>query len=189
MSERRLQLLRLVHRFYPANLAVDDPLYAEAEETKRLRQAQEQARTDRSRLISLMDAMEAESAVGRVLDMSYLAYDAGYTLRLNADPVHEASTRWREIVVCISTIAPVYLLYQALIEISPSGEQRISTMYSPDPDLVPLWRKTAHQVEQVFGYSLLEADDGLQIVPDIEVQNVPQGKATLYDLLFTPTRE
>jgi len=186
---RREQLIRIVHEHYPVHLEMVDPAHGDAEETRRLRAKQEQARGDRRRLVALMEAIEAGAPGVSVMDMSYLTYDAGYTLRMNADPEDESSTRWREIVACISVIAPVYALFQARIERSDTGEHDSTVAYSPDPDIVPLWEKTATLIEQMFGYDYLGPDLGLQPVPDVQVQNAPLGEATLYDALLTPQRD
>jgi hypothetical protein len=189
MSVSLTSLLDAVYRHYPRDMWSDDPAHASTLETKRLRDAQKSARTDRSRLISLMEAIEADMPGVKAMDLSYLAYDACYIVRLNVDPVEEETTRWREVVTCISVIAPVYLLYQALIEVAISGEQRSTIAYAPDPEVTPLWRVVARQVERLFDYAPVEPELGLTIVPDVQVQNVLLGDATLYDCLFTPVRE
>lgn len=189
MSDLRASLLDTVYRHYPRDLWADDPAYAAAPETKRLREAQERARADRSRLIALMEALEADMPGVKAMDMSYLAYDACYTVHLNADTIDEKTTGWREVVACISIITPVYFLYQARIEVAPSGEQRTSIAYSPDPDVAPLWEVAAREIEQIFGYAPLGTDLGLTSVPDVQVQNVALGEATLYDCLFAPLRD
>lgn len=189
MSTIYALLLDAVYRHYPRNLCTDDPAHATAPETKRLRNAQEHACADRSRLIALMDAIEADMPGVKAMDFSYLTYDACYIVRMNADPVDEQTTCWREVVVCISVIAPVYLLYQALIQVSASGEYRSRIAYVPDPDVETLWNLAARHVERVFGHASIEPEVGLEIVPDVQVQNVPLGEATLYDCLFTPIRE
>ena len=183
------ELLDAVYRHYPRGLAPEDPAHAAAPETLRLREAQERARADRARLIALMEAVEAEVPGVQAMDLSYLAYDAGYTVRFNADPVGEGTTRWREVVACISILAPVYLLYQSRIEVDAAGRQASTVTYAPDPDVAPLWDAAGRAVERIFGHAPLAADAGLAVLPDVQVQNVPPGEATLYDALFTPSRE
>jgi hypothetical protein len=189
MTEIRTLLLDAIYRHYPRGLWADDPAYAKSVETKALRNAQEQTRADRSLLISLMAAVEAEVPGVKAMDFSYLSYDACYIVRMNADSVEQHPRRWRELVACISIIAPVYLLYQATIEISDSGEQRTAATHLPDPDVEPLWKVAAQQIERLFSQHLIPHAVGVTVIPDVQVQNVPLGQATFYDCLFTPNRE
>ena len=181
--------LEAVYGHYPRNVWSDTPAHAETPETKRLREAQRRAREDRSHLIALMEAIEAEAPGTDVMDLSYLTYDACYVVRANADPVTETTTRVREVVACISVIAPVYAIYQATTEVATSGEQDVTTADTPDADVAPLWGVVARQVERIFGYTRMEPEIGLATIPDVQVQNVPLGEATVYDALFTPTRK
>jgi hypothetical protein len=180
--------LDAVYRYYPRNLWSDDPAHAETPETMRLREVQQRAREGRSRLLTLMEAIESQAPGVRVMDFSYPTYDTCYIVRANADAVDDTTKLVREVVACISFVAPVYMLYQATTEVSPSGQQQLATAPAPDPDVVPLWGAVARQIERVFGYTRVEPDIGSMIVADVQVQNVPLGEATLYDALFTPTR-
>jgi hypothetical protein len=182
-------LLDAIYGHYPRLLESVDPAYAERPETQRLREAQERARADRSRLVALMDAVEAEAPGSKAMDMSYPTFDAGYSVHFNADPVDERTTRWREVVAFISFIAPVYALQQLTTKIAPDGARLVTAAPAPDPAVAPLWSTVARNIERAFSYSRVDPDIGLLVVPDVQVQNVPIGEVTVYDALFTPTRE
>ena len=182
-------ILEYVYRHYPRETSTDDQAHEATQETRRLREAQSEARRDRSRLIALLEAFEKNLPGVRALDLSYLSYDACYIARVNADPVGTNTVRWRELVPCISIIAPFYFMYQSLIEIQVSGERKTSVSFGPDTDLANFWRDVARLVEQIFGYTAIGPEVGLKVVSNVQIQNVPLGSATLYDCLFTPSRE
>ena len=179
-------LIDAVHLHYPSGLSTDDPAHATAPETKRLRAAQERARAERSRLVAVMEAIEADLPGVQAMDASYLSHDAGYTLRLNADPVDAETRRWREVVACISVIAPVFVCIQATTVVDAAGLYRTVAADTPDPAVEPLWRVAVRRIEEVFGHEPIDASLAAVVVDDVQVQNVPLGEATLRDALFSP---
>jgi Prolipoprotein diacylglyceryl transferase len=91
-------------------------------------------------------------------------------------------------VVCAEYRAPVCLVYQARINVTASGEQQSTVGYSPDPDVADFWDVIRQHIERTFSCTFVDPVVGFTIVPDVQVQNVPLGEVTLYDSLFTPTR-
>jgi len=179
-------LIDAVHRHYPPGISGDDPAHAAAPETARLRAAQERARADRSKLVAVMEAIEADVPGMQAMDTSYLSQDAGYTLRLNADPVAADTRRWREILACISIIAPVFLCYQETIVVDAAGLYRTTAADPRDSAVEPLWWVAARRIEEVFGHATIDPSLASVVVDDVHVQNVPLGEATLRDALFFP---
>jgi hypothetical protein len=135
-----------------------------------------------------MEAIESEVPGAQAMDMSYLTYDACYTVRSTIGPLTPRIRTWREVVAYISVIAPVHLLSQADFEAGPTGERWISTAHQPTAGVERVWQVTSDLIVRVFGYPALPPDLHQTRIPDIHVQNVPAGQVRLCDALFTPSR-
>lgn len=178
-------LLRLVHRYYPANAHVYEPHYESSDEFKRLDKLRRAAVEDQSAWTSFLQRVEEELPGTGVWDYPNIRYDPAYSVRVLLPGYPVGAPEHKEVVLMVSILAPVHILYAT--HSKQVHEQRTESI-SYQPPLPSEFQPFAEKLEalaiEAFGTTQLSQDVLSTSVPDLYVGNTGFGKVTLADCLF-----
>jgi hypothetical protein len=163
MNVARSELIDVVHRFYPRCMSEHDPGYATTEEYRRLADAARRAAAGYSTWKGLIRRLGARYA---------LQNECTRLLGGGIDPAYSARiwlTDDRALSFHVSVLGPYYGIHR-------SG--------TPDEELVA--SDIAREVEATYaGYQAIPPELGNEVVPDVDTDGGPLGKATIYVCLFS----
>jgi hypothetical protein len=187
------QLIKLVHRYYPANLINGAPGYTESKEFQQLlelrRAAAEQHSTRWEKFIQQLQESLPECVVE---DWTVLwAEDNCWRVRvyLPAPAGTGGEQQFQAVVLLVSLLAPVYALYSSFHVRTEGARFQPPTLFYEE---VPETKRIAEVVESLaqreLGAQRLTNEALFTPVPDIQCGNVTLGEAKLIDCLFTDDR-
>jgi hypothetical protein len=177
-------LLAIVYEYYPRHLSHGDPEHNVTAQTQRLLDARQRAWQGRAVWDTFTARMRGRHPDLGFEDASYLQHDACFWLRMSTTPVNPSTKAWTVVGVCVSVIAPLYVVYVSHMR-DVDGIETADVCYEPDADARPLYDEMTREVEATFGYRPVPPKLGLVRVPDVQLDPHEAGEATLYDCLFT----
>lgn len=184
----RQELIEIVHRYYPAGIAGDDPSYALTPEARRFAVERSKALEERSTWDAFLTRGRATIPHSRFADWSSalkLGADACYQARISGPGFAADAPRLDEVVVLVSIIAPVYFIYTSISTRDPKGTGATRRF--------PSWIRTTRDIHQAAealvrettGFSRVPPNLLFLGVPDIQVGNRWFGKVRVIDCIFT----
>jgi hypothetical protein len=178
------QLLAVCYAHYPRHLDYADPQHEASPETQRLRAALAAAMQDHSRYRQLVTTLRDRHPELGWADWTYLRREPGYIFIMTTTPVDESTKQWTTVVACISVIAPVYFIYaQHLRDVD--GREVGENDYRLVPEAQWLVDEMAREIEAVFSYVPLTREQAFTRVPELRINDLAEGEATIFDCLFT----
>ncbi|WP_437324850.1 hypothetical protein [Sorangium sp. So ce381] len=171
MMITRSELLDVVYRFYPRGVhntdriyvPPDEPVYKDTEEHRRLVEAANRGRAEYPRWNAMID---------RLGDRYGLQNESLHLLSGGGDPAYSARI-WLidEIALSfhVSLLGPYYGIHLPGI-----------------PEEEPVAREVAREIEATYlGYRRIPPEIGNEVVPDVAMNVVLMGEATIYMCLFS----
>lgn len=101
-----------------------------------------------------------------------------------AHPESSPDNRFKTLTVCVSLLAPVYLLHEAHTRQTGHVFEPVDISFLVTPDAAPIAEVVEQAIAERFGYQRLSPALAVTRVPG----NLEPGEATLADALFTPHR-
>jgi hypothetical protein len=178
------ELLAIVYGYYPRHLSHSDPRHSGTAQTERLLDARRRACLERAEWHTFTARMRGRHPDLGFEDASYLRHDVCFWLRMATTPVKSSTKAWTVVGVCVSVIAPLYVVYVSHIR-DVKGTEMGDVRYEAAADARPLYDEMTGEVEATFGYRPVPPKLGLVRVPDIQLDPYEVGEATIYDCLFT----
>lgn len=170
------ELLEVVYRFYPRGVWTSSPGYDDRPEACRLRGAARGAATEYPKWKALLDRLRPRYGI-RDCSLHVLAggVDSAYTLRLwipgkeAEDDELDRRFGFQVRFGCrVSFIGPYYLVCRVGI-----------------PDEEPYVQDVAREIERAYpGYEAIPPELGNVVVPDVALDTVRLGDATIYQCLL-----
>src|SRR5215470_14389320 len=105
------ELLAIVYEYYPRHLSHGDPQHGGTAQAQRLLDARQRAWHGRALWDTFTAKMRARHPDLGFEDASYLQHDACFWLRMSTTPVDLSTKAWTVVGVCLSVIAPLYVVY------------------------------------------------------------------------------
>ena len=179
------QLVEYIEKYYPKGLNTSEDKYFESPEFLRLQAKREEAKLNNNAWEGLKaEIKEAYPSMMLEDTVSSLMHDAAYVCRLwfpnTKLGIHKA------IVVCVSIIAPYYMLYYSEFEQRGKISLQPVIEYEPNEFNTQVWQKLTELVLKHFNaYELIPAGIASQRVENYCVGNNLPGEAVIADYIFT----
>ncbi|HEX5754635.1 MAG TPA: hypothetical protein VFZ09_51095 [Archangium sp.] len=184
-------LVRLVHRYYPAGLLIDDLAYKVSKEIQRLRELQDTHVQPSATWTAFITRLRQEFSDCSLWDTTVPYLDPCYSIRVSL-PGFQVGDPLYDCVVCLlSQFVPVYALYASHTDKNDPSEEGYWLRFPPFPPKFQSHEaRLAALIESTFGFTRLSNDvlhtPVLDLVP--KSSNFVLGEAKLIDCLFTPHR-
>ncbi|AUX25497.1 hypothetical protein SOCEGT47_060440 [Sorangium cellulosum] len=180
MKTTRSELLDVVYRFYPRGVdkiqriyvPPGEPVYEDTEEHRRLVEAANRGRAEYPTWEAMIDRLDKRFGVqNESLCLVGGGADPAYSARIyrpkDLEPVPSPSSR-ASLSFHVSLLGPYYGIHD-------TGE----------PDEIPA--AVAEEIEAAYpGYQPIPPELGNEVVPDVEMDAVLMGEATIFVCLFSP---
>ncbi|WP_437332467.1 hypothetical protein [Sorangium sp. So ce394] len=179
MKITRSELLDVVYRFYPRGVQKimriyvppNEPVYDDTEEHRRLVEAANRGRAEYPTWEAMIDRLgDRYSLQNESLNLFTGGIDPAYSARIyrpkDLEPVPSLSSR-ASLSFHVSVLGPYYGVHSR-------GE----------PDEIPA--VVAEEIEATYpGYQPIPPELGNEVVPDVDMDGVMMGEATIYVCLFS----
>ncbi|XXY49172.1 hypothetical protein WME91_55105 [Sorangium sp. So ce269] len=171
MAKNRSELLDVVYRFYPRgvhcferiHVPPNEPFYDDTEEHRRLVEAASRGRAE---------YLTWKAMIRRLGDRYGLQNESLHLLSGGSDPAYSARiwlTDETALSFHVSLLGPYYGIHLPGI-----------------PEEEPVAREIAREIEATYpGYQSIPPEIGNEVVPDVAMDAVSMGKATIYVCLFS----
>jgi hypothetical protein len=181
-----MKLLQYIEKYYPKNISTADDRYFDSKEFNNLQKVREQAKINNASWLDAKADFERKLPEYLFEDWSYLMNDASYIGRFYFPGTKEDSLFVRSMVICVSVIAPVFLIYYSEQKKEGNRFLRHGISYQPSDFYTPMWNNLSEIIKKYFdGYSLIDPSDVFRKIENVSVGNKPVGEATFGDCLFT----
>lgn len=162
----RSELLEVVYRFYPRGLWTTSPGYDDTPESHRLREAARCAAAEYPKWKTMIRRLGARYGIhDGSLHVLAGSVDSAYTVVLRIPSTEPAGA---ELLCNVSFLGPYYLV---------RGRGT--------PDEEPYVQDVAQEIESAYpGYEPIPPDLGDVVVPDVALDTVGLGEATIYHCLL-----
>lgn len=187
----RNELIEIVHRFYPAGIAIDHPAYSRSPQAVRLAAARRKAVEERSTWDAFLTRGRTSISHSRFADWSSsleLGADACYQARISGPGIAVEVPRLDEVVVLVSFIVPCYFIYTSISTRDPRGPGSRRCFPSWIRRTRAMYQSVESVVRETTGFSKLPPDLLFLGLPDIQVGNRGFGHARIADCIFTAHR-
>jgi hypothetical protein len=172
----RGDLLEVVYRFYPRGLWTTSPGYDETPERLRQVDAMRSAAAEYSKWQGMLDRLGARYGFNDLsLPLLGGSFDSAYSAKLGLPgKAEEEEALQREIGFhvgfgChVSILGPYYVVRR-----------------TGSPDEEPHAREVAREIEATYRYEPVPPELGGVVVPDVALDTVHMGEATVYDCLLS----
>ncbi|WP_437997825.1 hypothetical protein WMF26_45445 [Sorangium sp. So ce185] len=171
MVINRSELLDVVYRFYPRgvhcferiHVPADEPFYGDTEEHRRLVEAADRGRAEYPTWKAMIRRLgDRYGLQNESLHLLSGGNDAAYSARIWLTDETALSFH-------VSLLGPYYGIHLPGI-----------------PEEEPVAREIAREIEATYpGYQPIPPELGNEVVPDVAMDAVPMGKATIYVCLFS----
>jgi hypothetical protein len=185
-------LVKLVHRYYPANLlSVHDARHAASEEEQRLVALRRTEWENNGPWNAFVQRLVHEFPESNVWDLPYLLYEPSRYVRVTVPGtgLTPGEGELKEVVCMLSVLAPAYCIFGSH-QRSVNRRTVWNEMHFPPlpPEYQALEARLATLIESTFGLTRLPNDVLFTPVPDLTVEHRDLGKAQLIDCLFSTNR-
>lgn len=183
-------LVRLVHRYYPAGLLIDEPRYKESEEFQRLEALLHTTARGSPAWRDFLQRLPGEFPGCSIWDMTVPLLDPCFICRVSLPGFAAGAARYDSVVCLLSQLAPVYALYAShRVQKGPDLERESWLRFPPlPPEFQSHEEKLAGLIESIFGFTRLTRDVLFTPVPELVPRTATfgLGRARLIDCLFAP---
>jgi hypothetical protein len=157
-------LLEIIRRFYPRGMETTSPGYDDTEERRRQVDATRRAVAEHAKWSAMLDRLRARFQV-QELSLHILAggFDSAYSAKIAIPGADERALGFH-----VSFLGPYYVIHRT----GAPGEE-------------PCARGIAEEIEATYGYEPIPPEIGSVVVPDVALDTVALGEATIYDCLLS----
>jgi hypothetical protein len=177
-------LVEVVHRYYPAGIHGDEPLYRLTEEYKRWDAARRAAQENNGAWECFLQQVREQFPRVTLWELPGLLYDPSNRVRIYL-PGSSKSKRGA-LVVIASILAPVHVLYASKQRDLGEGKSESQHWFPPLPSEFQEYEaKLDALIHASLGSTRLPNDVLFTPVPDVQVGNTSFGEVNLLHCLFT----
>jgi hypothetical protein len=159
-------LLERIYHFYPRGLWTGSPGYDDTAERHRQVEAVRRAGAEHPKWRAMLKRLRSRFTItDRSLHILGGTFDSAYTGQI------EIPEEDRALLFHASFLGPYYVVHRIGL---PADE--------------PYAQAVAREIEATYRYEAIPPEIGTMIVPDLALDTVSLGKATIYDLLLSTVR-
>jgi hypothetical protein len=177
-------LAKLVHRYYPAGIHGDEPLYRTTEEYQRWTAARRAAQENNQAWKGFLQQVHEQFPGCTLWELPGLLYDPSYRVRVYLPG--STKREGKALVVIASILAPVHVLYASKELQQEEGKTESQHWFPPLPlEFQEYEAKLDALIHASLGSTRLPKDVLFTPVPDLQVGNISFGDVKLFHCLFT----
>jgi len=183
-------LVRLVHRYYPSGILIDEPRYKSSEEAQHLEKLLQDTMQHMHDWERFVLRLHDEFPGCMLWDQTLLQHDPCYVCQVALPGMEMGGSRYDAVVCMLSLLAPVYAIYAThTLDAGALLESWIRFPPLP-PEFQAHEARLAELIESTFGFTRLATDVLATPVPELRPRtgHFALGGARLIDCLFTPNR-
>jgi len=183
-------LVRLVHRYYPPGVLIDEPQYKNSAEAQRLEKLLREAMQNMHDWEQFVRRLHDEFPGCMIWDQTLLQHAPCYVCQVALPGVEMGGDRYDAVVCMLSLLAPVYAIYAThSLNTGPLLDSWLRFPPLP-PEFQSHEARLASLIESTFGFTRLSDEVLSTPVPELRPRtgHFSLGGARLIDCLFTPNR-